>query len=164
MSGAITVRILFPISPCWAWKSSCASWVERSKLFCLVSISFTSLSRDGFVQFVLLGAELLLEAVDFVGLGLELVLLGLKFLGELGEIALSLVGEEDRLFDVDGADFGARSLSRCRGSSRRRIGSSGSRGAAAGAAWARAKRERPNTEATVRRTNLLRINLLVFDL
>ena len=35
----------------------------------------------GFVQFVLLSAELLLETVDLIGLGLELVLFRLKLLG-----------------------------------------------------------------------------------
>src|ERR1019366_2190910 len=81
------------------------------------------------IQLVLLGIELLLEAVDFVSQSLQFVLRGLKLLGEDVEIAPAFVGGEDRLFDVDGADFGTRSLSR-RGSRGGSVGSS--RGGSAG--------------------------------
>ncbi len=111
------------------------------------------------IQLVLLGIELLLEAVDFVGQALQFVLLGFKLLGERVEIAPSFIGGEDRLFDVDGADFGARSLGRRRSSSGGSVGRGSAGAPAAGAAWARAKRERPNTTATVTRANLLVFNM-----
>jgi len=105
----MTVRILFPISPCWL--EIFLRILRRAIKTLLLGLDFFyQLVAGGVVELVLLSSKLLLQAVDFVGLGLEVVLLGLKFLGELGEIALSLVGEEDRLFDVDGANFGARSL------------------------------------------------------
>ena len=74
------------------------------------------------IQLVLLGIELLLEAVDFVGQALQFVLLGFKLLAERLEIAPSFVGGEDRLFDVDGADFGARSLGRRRSAAEGALG------------------------------------------
>src|SRR5208337_3508287 len=82
------------------------------------------------IQLVLLGVQLLLEAVDFVGQALQLVLLGFKFLAQRLKIAPSFVRGKYRLFDVDGADFGSRGLGRHRSSSRGRVRRGGSRGSA----------------------------------
>src|SRR4029077_12601089 len=79
------------------------------------------------IQFVLLRIELLLQAVDFVGRALQFVLLGFKLLGEHVEIPPSFIGGEDRLFDVDSADFGASSLGRRRSSSGGSVGRGASR-------------------------------------
>src|SRR6266496_824110 len=45
MMGAILERMREAISFCWAWYSSVASCRVRSKLFCLDSICFTTVSR-----------------------------------------------------------------------------------------------------------------------
>src|SRR5208337_2966185 len=80
------------------------------------------------VQLILLGAELFLEAVDFVGQTLQFVLFGFELLGKRGEFALSFVGGGDRLFDVEGTDFGAIEVGSGRRRSGGRVRRSGSRG------------------------------------
>src|SRR5208282_5428451 len=97
-------------------------------LFCLDLLH--QLVARFFVQLILLGTELLIEAVDFVGQALQLVLFGFKLFGERFEIAPSFVGLEEGLFDVDGTDLGARSFGRCRSGSGGGVGYGGSGGCA----------------------------------
>src|SRR5580658_2166330 len=59
-------------------------------------------------ELVALGGQLLLQGFEFVVLAGELGALGLELLGKILKIAVAFVGKDDRLFDVDRPDLGAR--------------------------------------------------------
>ena len=58
-----------------------------------------------FVELVSLGGDLLLQGINFVVLGFQLVALGLEFLAQCIQVALAFVAAEDRLFNIDSANF-----------------------------------------------------------
>src|SRR6266478_2140005 len=167
MSGAILVRILFPISPCWFWKSSCASWVKRSKLFCFASICFTSLSRDSSFSLSCWALSCFLRLSISSAEPFSSFCLGSNFLLSVSKSRRPSLDAKIACSMLMVPTLVPVAL----GSAAAPAAAEGALGVAAtaavpaaGSAWARAKRERPNTTATVTRVNLPITNLLVASL
>src|ERR1700693_3747828 len=174
MSGAILVRILFPISPCWFWKSSCASCVERSKLFCFASICFISLSRDSSFNLSCWALSCFLRLSISSAEPFSSFCLGSNFLLSVSKsrrpsleakIACSMLMVPTLVPVALGAAAAAAggALGVLAGAGAPAGGAPAAGAPAAGAAWARENREKPKTMVPTRRA-ILPVGVLLFGI
>src|SRR6202521_5069079 len=163
MSGAILVRILFPISPCWFWKSSCASCVERSKLFCFASICFTSLSRDSSFNLSCCALSCFLRPSISSAEPFSSFCLGSNFLASTSKSRRPSVEAKMAVSMLMVPTLVPVALAAAAAAAEGALGVVAAAAVvpAAGSAWGRAKRERPNTTATVTHANFLITNFFI---
>src|ERR1700674_5652883 len=164
MSGAILVRILFPISPCWFWKSSCASCVERSKLFCFASICFTNLSRDSSFNLSCCALSCFLRPSISSAEPFSSFCLGSNFLASTSKSRRPSLEAKMAVSMLMVPTLVPVALAAAAAAAEGALGVVAAAAAgepAAASAWARANRERPNTTATVTHADFLITNFLI---